>query len=164
MTFWKCRCNAVTSLLQRLSYFPSILTIRPLPFRLAPHVLLWCLLPGMPSALFGFLPIGHFSFLECAKFPLLGGIGGRRRRGWQRMRWLEASPIWWTWLWVNSGSWWWTGSLACWGSWGCKESDMTERLNWTELTCNTMRLKTDFCMQGRIPLNTNHNPYIINNP
>ena len=25
------------------------------------------------------------------------------------------------------------GGLACWGSWGCKESDMTEWLNWTEL-------------------------------
>ena len=25
------------------------------------------------------------------------------------------------------------GGLACIGSWGCKESDMTERLNWTEL-------------------------------
>ena len=24
------------------------------------------------------------------------------------------------------------GGLACWGSWGCKESDMTEWLNWTE--------------------------------
>ena len=24
------------------------------------------------------------------------------------------------------------GSLACWGPWGCKESHMTERLNWTE--------------------------------
>ena len=24
------------------------------------------------------------------------------------------------------------GGLACCGSWGCKESDMTERLNWTE--------------------------------
>ena len=27
------------------------------------------------------------------------------------------------------------GSLACCSPWGCKESDMTERLNWTELTC-----------------------------
>ena len=28
------------------------------------------------------------------------------------------------------------GGLACCDSWGCKESDMTERLNWTEyLTC-----------------------------
>ena len=26
------------------------------------------------------------------------------------------------------------GGLACCDSWGCKESDMTERLNWTELT------------------------------
>ena len=25
------------------------------------------------------------------------------------------------------------GSLACCNMWGCKESDMTERLNWTEL-------------------------------
>ena len=25
------------------------------------------------------------------------------------------------------------GSLACWGPWGHKESDTTERLNWTEL-------------------------------
>ena len=26
------------------------------------------------------------------------------------------------------------GGLACCGSWGRKESDMTERVNWTELT------------------------------
>ena len=25
------------------------------------------------------------------------------------------------------------GGLECWGSWGCKESDTTEWLNWTEL-------------------------------
>ena len=42
------------------------------------------------------------------KTLMLGGIGGRRRRGWQRMRWM-ASLTWWTWVWVNSGSWWWTG-------------------------------------------------------
>ena len=24
------------------------------------------------------------------KTPMLGGIGGRRRRGWQRMRWLDG--------------------------------------------------------------------------
>ena len=28
------------------------------------------------------------------------------------------------------------GGLACCGSWGCKESDTTERLNWTELSTN----------------------------
>ena len=42
---------------------------------------------------------------------MLGGIGGRRRRGWERMRWLDGITdlTWWTWLWVNSGSWWWIG-------------------------------------------------------
>ena len=37
------------------------------------------------------------------KTLVLGGIGGRRRRGRQRMRWLDGT--WWTWVWVNSGSW-----------------------------------------------------------
>ena len=41
------------------------------------------------------------------KTLMLGGIGGRRRRGRQRMRWRMPSLTWWTW--VNSGSWWWTG-------------------------------------------------------
>ena len=40
---------------------------------------------------------------------MLGKIEGGRRRGWQRMRWLMASPTQWTWVWVSSGSWWWTG-------------------------------------------------------
>ena len=53
-------------------------------------------------------------------------------RGWDG--WM-ASLTRWTWVWVNSGSWWWTGGLACCGSWGCKELDMTERLNWTKLIC-----------------------------
>ena len=45
------------------------------------------------------------------KTLMLGGIEGRRRRGWQSMRWLDdiTSPTRWTWVWVNSGSWWWTG-------------------------------------------------------
>ena len=33
---------------------------------------------------------------------------------------------------VNCGSWWRTGGLACCGSWGSKESDTTQRLNWTD--------------------------------
>ena len=68
------------------------------------------------------------------KTLMLGGIGGRRRRGWQRMRWLDGI----NWLdWCESE---WTpgvgdrhGGLACCDSWGGKESDTTERLNWTEL-------------------------------
>ena len=51
-------------------------------------------------------------------------------RGWVgRM----ASPMQqWTWVWVNSGSWWCTGRPGVLQSMGRKESDMTERLNWTE--------------------------------
>ena len=30
------------------------------------------------------------------------------------------------------------GSLTCYSPWGCKESDMTELLNWTELIDNKL--------------------------
>ena len=45
------------------------------------------------------------------KTLMLGGIGGRRRRGRQRMRWLDGitDSTRWTWVWVNSRSWWWRG-------------------------------------------------------
>ena len=43
------------------------------------------------------------------KTLMLEGIGGRRRRGWQRMRGWMASLTQWTWVWVDSGNWWWTG-------------------------------------------------------
>ena len=58
------------------------------------------------------------------KALMLGGIGGRRRRGRQRMRWLDGiidsmdvslSEL-------QEGQ----GGLACCDSWGSKESDMTE--------------------------------------
>jgi len=67
------------------------------------------------------------------KTLMLGGIGGRRRRGWQRMRWfgrhhrLDGCESEWT-LGVGDGR----GGLACCNSWGRKESDTTERLNWTD--------------------------------
>ena len=60
---------------------------------------------------------------------MLGKIEGRRRKGRQRMRWLDGIPTQWTWFgWtpgVGDGQ----GGLACCGSWGHKESDTTERLN-----------------------------------
>ena len=59
----------------------------------------------------------------------LGAEGEGDNRGWDG--WM-ASPAWCTWVWMNSGSWWWRGRPGC-NSWGHKESDMTERLNWTEL-------------------------------
>ena len=65
------------------------------------------------------------------KTLMLGGIGGRRKRGWQRMRWhhrLDGCESEWT-PGVGDGQ----GGLACCDSWGRKESDMSERLNWTQL-------------------------------
>ena len=61
---------------------------------------------------------------------MLGGIEGRRRRGRQRMRWLDGitdsmdmslseTPG------VGDEQ----GGLACCDSWGRKESDTTERMN-----------------------------------
>ena len=65
------------------------------------------------------------------KSLMLGGIGGRRRRGWPRMRWLDDH-------WLDGRESEWTpgdgdeqGGLACCDSWGRKESGTTERLNWT---------------------------------
>ena len=61
----------------------------------------------------------------------LGKIEGWRRRGWQRMRWLDGITDEWTRVWVNSGSW--TGRPGMLQSMVRKEWDMTEWLNWTEL-------------------------------
>ena len=61
---------------------------------------------------------------------MLGGVGGRRRRGWQRMRWLDGitdsmaeslSEL--RELVMDKGG------LACCNSWGHKESGMTGWLN-----------------------------------
>ena len=61
------------------------------------------------------------------KTLMLGGIEGRRRGGRQRMRWLDGCEFEWT-PGVGDRQ----GGLACCNSWGCKESDTTERLNWTD--------------------------------
>ena len=57
------------------------------------------------------------------KTLMLGKIEGRRRRGRQRMRWLECIT---DSMDMSLSE---QGGLACCGSWGHKESDMTERLN-----------------------------------
>ena len=68
--------------------------------------------------------------ISLEKTLMLGGIGGRRRRGRQKMKWLDGitdlmdmslSEL----QEVGDGQ----GGLVCCNSWGRKESDMTERLN-----------------------------------
>ena len=63
------------------------------------------------------------------KILMLGGIGDRRRRGRQRMRWLDGITD----SMDVSLSELQVGGLECCNSWGRKESDTTERLNWNEL-------------------------------
>ena len=68
------------------------------------------------------------------KTLMLGKIEGRRRRGWQRMSWLDGftntmdlslSRLWV--LVIDRG-------LACCSPWGRKELDTTEQLNWVFVT------------------------------
>ena len=65
------------------------------------------------------------------KTLMLGKIEGRRRRGWQRIRWLDGIPAQWTWVWVCSGSWWWTGRPGVLQSMGSQ--NWTWLRDWTEL-------------------------------
>ena len=87
-----------------------------------------CSLEGLMLKLklqyFGYLMWRVDSF---EKTLMLGKIEGRRRRGWQRMRWLDGIT---DLMDMGLGGLW---ELVCCSSWGCKELDMTEQLNWTEL-------------------------------
>ena len=80
------------------------------------------------------LKLQYFSHLmqrvdSLEKTLMLGEIGGRRRRGRQRMRWLDnitgSRYVNLSELGVGDGQ----GCLACCDSWGCKELDTTEQLN-----------------------------------
>ena len=80
------------------------------------------------------LKLQYFGYLmqrvdSLEKTLTLGGIGDRRRRGRQRMRWLDgitdSMDVSISELRVLG----WTGRPGCCDSWGHKESDMTERRN-----------------------------------
>ena len=67
----------------------------------------------------------------------LGGTGGRRRRGWQRMRWLDGITDSMDVSLVNSGSWWWIGRPGVLRFVGSQRvgHDWATELNWT-YSCN----------------------------
>ena len=85
------------------------------------------------------LKLQYFSHLmqradSFEKTLMLGKIEGRRRRGRQRMRWLDGVNQ------FNGHGFGWTPGvgdgqrgLTCCDSWGRKKLNTTERLNWTEL-------------------------------
>ena len=80
---------------------------------------------------------GHLmrSIDSLEKTLMLGGIGGRRRRGRERMRWLDGITDSTGMGWVDSGSWWWTGRP--WVLWFMGSQrvghDWATELNWPEV-------------------------------
>ena len=107
---------------------------------------------------------GHLMWRTDSLEKMLGKIEGRRKRGWQRMRWLNGITdsmdinLSITNLGIGDGQ----GSLAFCNPWDCKESDTTEWLNWTELCSHLKKyqnVKWDLFRPLRI-LNTGINRWL----
>ena len=82
------------------------------------------------------LKLQHFGHLmritdSLEKTPVLGKFEGRRRRGRQRMRWLDGITAQWTWVWASSRRWWRTGKPGVLQSMGLQSQ--TRLSDWTEL-------------------------------
>ena len=78
------------------------------------------------------------------KTLMLGGMGGRRRKGHREWDGWMVSQTWWTWVWVNSGSWWWTGRPGVLQFMGLQRvrHDWATELNWTVLIFSFNSLET----------------------
>ena len=84
------------------------------------------------------LKLQYFGYLmwrtdSLEKTLMMGKIDGRRKRGWQRMRWLDGITQW-TWVWTSSRSWRWTGKPGMLQTMWFQRvgHDWVTELNWTE--------------------------------
>ena len=75
------------------------------------------------------------------KTLMLGKIEGSRRRGPQRMRWLDGITVQWTWIWVDSGRWWWIGRPGMLQYMGLQRvgRNWATELNWTNYQKEKLR-------------------------
>ena len=91
-----------------------------------------CSLEGLMLKL-KFQQSGHlmWRFDSFEKTQMLGKIQDRRRRGWQRMRWLHGITNTMDMSLGKFRSWWWTGRPGMLWSTGL-QSQMTKWLNWTD--------------------------------
>ena len=75
---------------------------------------------------------GHLMWIvdSLEKTLMLGRIGGKKRRGWQRMRWLDGIT---DSMDIDSRSWWWTGRPGVLRFMGSQRvgHDWATELNWT---------------------------------
>ena len=86
------------------------------------------------------LKLQYFGYLmwrtdSLEKTLMLEMIEGGRRRGRQRMRWLDGSLTQWMCVWASSGSWWRTGKPGMLQPMRLQRvgHDWTTEMNWTEL-------------------------------
>ena len=96
----------------------------------------WCWSWNSNTLVTWYEELTHLKRPWCWEKLKVGGEGDNR--GWDG--WM-ASLTQWTWVWVNSGVGDKQGGLVCCSPWGCKELDMTERLNFTELEQYTDKLQ-----------------------
>ena len=75
-----------------------------------------------------FKELTHLKRPSCWERLMAGGEWDNR--GWDGWM-VSLTP--WTWVWVNSGAGDGQGGLVCCCPWGHKDSDMTEKLNWTDV-------------------------------
>ena len=122
-----------------LWYWRRLLRVRPWFARRSNRSILKQISPGCSlEGLMLKLKLQYFGHLmrradSFEKTLMLGKIEGRKRRGWQRMRWLDGITDSMDMSLGGLRKLVTEGGLACCGSWGHKQSDTVEWLNWTEL-------------------------------